>query len=108
LTLVNDWSFLQTRVALKRIAVYLDEEVTEQFSSLKKDHSEPYVSGVDEGLELEGATLKWNEVVEVVEKGSELDRNKSSSPTSSEVPDESSTVVTMFRKKCRRTWGSCI
>jgi hypothetical protein len=50
--------FLQTGVALKRIAVHLDEEVADQFSSLKKDHSEPYVSGVDACLGLEGATLK--------------------------------------------------
>ena len=53
--------FLQTGVALKRIAVYLDEEdVTDQVSSLKKDHSEPYSSGDDEGLGLEDATFKWS------------------------------------------------
>jgi ABC-type multidrug transport system fused ATPase/permease subunit len=86
--------FLQTGVALKRIAVYLDEEeVTDQVSSLKKDRSEPYLSGDDEGLGLEGATLKWNEVVEVVEKGKESGQNKSSSPPTSEVADESSPVV---------------
>ena len=84
--------FLQTQVQLKRIAVYLDEEeVTDQVSSLKKDYSEPYLFGDDEGLGLECATLKWNEVVEVVEKGNQ---NKlSSSPTISLVADEGSTVV---------------
>lgn len=87
--------FLQTGVALKRIAVYLDEEeVTDQVSSLKKDHSEPYLPGDDEGLGLEHATFKWNEVVEVAEKGKESSPNKiSSSPTSSEVTDEASTTT---------------
>ena len=53
---------------------YFDEEVTDQVSSLKKDHAEPYLSGDDEGLGLDGATFKWNEVVEVVEKGKESSR----------------------------------
>ena len=84
--------FLQTHVTLKRIAVYLDEEeVTDQVSSLKKDYSEPYLSGNDEGLGLECATLKWNEVVEVVNKGKQ---NESSSSLSiASVTDEASTVI---------------
>ncbi|KAK0200579.1 hypothetical protein DFS33DRAFT_1362775 [Desarmillaria ectypa] len=55
---------LQTGVALKRIEVYLqEEEVTDQVSSLKKDLSEPLLLGADEeGLGLENASLKWNEV----------------------------------------------
>ena len=82
---------LQTGVALKRIAVYLEEEeVTDQVSSLKKDHSQPYSSGDDEGLGLDGATFKWNEVVEAVEKGKESTQTKS---VTSEVTDESSTVI---------------
>ena len=87
--------FLQTHVTLKRIAVYLDEEeVTDQVSSLKKDYSEPYLSGNDEGLGLECATLKWNEVVEVVNKGKELGQNESSSSLSiASVTDEASTVI---------------
>ena len=90
--------FLQTYVTLKRIAVYLDEEeVTDQVSSLKKDYSEPHLFGGDdsEGLGLECATLQWNEVVEVMEKGKQLSQNKSSSssPTSSLETDEVSTVV---------------
>ena len=84
--------FLQTHVTLKRIAVYLDEEeVTNQVSSLKKDYSEPYLFGDDEGLGLECATLKWNEVVEVVEK--ENHDKSSSSSTISLVTDDASTVV---------------
>ena len=84
--------FLQTHVTLKRIGVYLDEEeVTDQVSSLKKDSSEPYLSGNDEGLGLEGATLKWNQVVEVVDKGNQ--KKSPASPTTSLVADETSTVV---------------
>ena len=83
---------LQTHVTLKRIGVYLDEdEVTDQVSSLKKNISEPRLSGEDEGLGLEGATLKWNEVVEVAEKG--IQNKTSSSSTTSLVADEASTVV---------------
>ena len=84
--------FLQTHVSLNRIAVYLDEEeVTNQVSSLKKDYSEPYSFCDDEGLGLECATLKWNEVVEV---GKQLGQNKaSSSLTNSLEIDEASTVV---------------
>ena len=86
---------MQTQVTLKRIAVYLDEEeVTDQVSSLKKDNSEPHLSGDDEGLGLECATFKWNEVVEAVKKGKKLGQNKSSSSsTISLVTDEASTVV---------------
>jgi ABC-type ATPase with predicted acetyltransferase domain len=86
--------FFQTHVTLRRIAVYLDEEeVTDQVSSLKKDYSEPYLSGDDEGLGLECATFKWNEVVEV-EKGKQLGQNNSSSSsTISSVTDEASTVI---------------
>jgi ABC-type multidrug transport system fused ATPase/permease subunit len=85
---------LQTGVALKRISVYLDEEeVTDQVSSLKKNRSEPYSTGDNEGLGLECATFKWNEL-DVVEKGKKLSRNRSSSSsTSSEVTDETSTIV---------------
>ena len=57
---------LQTKVALDRIAVFLgEEEVSEQVSSLKKDLSEPQLSGSEnEGLGLKNASLKWNEVEE--------------------------------------------
>ena len=80
---------MQSHVTLKRISVYLDEEeVTDQVSSLKKDYSKPYLFGNDEGLGLECATLKWNEVVEVEEN-----QNKScSSSTISMEIDEASTI----------------
>lgn len=54
-------------MALKRIAVYLDEdEVDEQVSSLKQKPTS-YFSNLesrerDDGLGLENATLRWNEV----------------------------------------------
>ena len=60
-------------------------------SSLKKDYSEPHLFGDDEGLGLECATLKWNEVVEVGEKGNQ--NKSSSSSTISMETDEASTVV---------------
>ncbi|KAG6870102.1 hypothetical protein C0992_001013, partial [Termitomyces sp. T32_za158] len=59
----------QTGVALNRIAVYLDEdEVDGQVSSLKQDASSPilYSGAVEEsgieGLGIERASFKWNEV----------------------------------------------
>ncbi|KAF5391763.1 hypothetical protein D9757_001642 [Collybiopsis confluens] len=58
----------QTKVALDRIAVYLEEEeVTDQVSSLKQD---PFSlnhfgdSSETKGFGLEKATLRWNEVEE--------------------------------------------
>ena len=74
--------------------MYLDEEeVTDQVSSLKQysNSTEPYLPGGEdeEGLGLENATLKWNEVVDA-EKEKEQDKTKNgvfgasaSSPTSS-------------------------
>ena len=60
-------------------------------SSLKKDSSETYLSGENDGLGLEGATLKWNQVVEIVDKGNQ--KESSTSPSTSLVADEASTVV---------------
>ena len=83
--------------------MYLDEEeVTDQVSSLKThlNSTEPYLPGGEdeEGLGLENATLKWNEVVDV-EKQEEQDKKKNgvfgpstSSPTSSN--DDVETVAT--------------
>ncbi|KIY50596.1 hypothetical protein FISHEDRAFT_39032 [Fistulina hepatica ATCC 64428] len=67
LNIIPTWiiQLLQTGVALKRIAVFLDEEeVGPQVSSLKRDltPTEPTLDGEDEGLGLVNATLKWNEV----------------------------------------------
>ncbi|KAL1748165.1 hypothetical protein HDZ31DRAFT_30137 [Schizophyllum fasciatum] len=61
---------LQCNVALKRIAVYLNEdEVTDQVSSLKKDLSHPQHQATEEEdvLAIENGTFKWNEVE--LEKG---------------------------------------
>ena len=46
--------------------MYPDEEVTDQVTSLGKDlKAEPHIPGEDEeGLRLENATLKRNEVVD--------------------------------------------
>uniref|UniRef100_D8Q0Y8 Multidrug resistance-associated ABC transporter n=1 Tax=Schizophyllum commune (strain H4-8 / FGSC 9210) TaxID=578458 RepID=D8Q0Y8_SCHCM len=56
---------LQCNVALKRIAVFLDEdEVTEQVSSLKKDLSAPQSQTTDNvgALGIENGTFRWNTV----------------------------------------------
>ncbi|KAJ7850608.1 hypothetical protein B0H14DRAFT_2581828 [Mycena olivaceomarginata] len=57
-------SIIQARVALNRIAVYLDEdEVTSQVSSLKQDPSDSAPSNAqNEGLGLENASFEWNKV----------------------------------------------
>ncbi|TFK37295.1 multidrug resistance-associated ABC transporter [Crucibulum laeve] len=93
LNVIPAWivQILQTGVALKRIAVYLDEdEVTDQVSSLKKDLSGPHLPGLDdEGLGLSNACMKWNEVPEDTEK--DKGKDKSLSPTPS--TDDSSTVA---------------
>jgi len=87
----------QTGVALKRIAVYLEEdEVTDQVSSLKKDYSQPHLPGAeDDDLGLENATFKWNEVAEHVDKDSDKGKSNSSppSPTESSEADETGTAV---------------
>ncbi|KAF7314389.1 ABC bile acid [Mycena kentingensis (nom. inval.)] len=68
LNVIPSWvvRFLQTRVALNRIAVYLEEEeVSAQVSSVKRDATLPLLDGdEDEGLGLENATLRWNELPE--------------------------------------------
>lgn len=51
----------QTKVALDRIAVYLDEEeVTAQVSSLKSAIQQPMNTEEEVTFGLEDATLKWN------------------------------------------------
>jgi hypothetical protein len=56
----------QARIAVDRIAVFLGEaEVSDQTSSLKHDQSEPVLPGFeDDGLGLENASFKWNEIEE--------------------------------------------
>ena len=58
---------METRVALDRIAVYLDEdEVSDQVSSLKKNESAPPSASesldLEDGLGFDDASLRWNEV----------------------------------------------
>ncbi|KDR78080.1 hypothetical protein GALMADRAFT_224469 [Galerina marginata CBS 339.88] len=99
LNVIPAWivQILQTGVALNRISVYLEEdEVTDQVSSLKKDHSEPLLPGAeDEGLGLENATLKWNEVTETPDKDKDKLKSNGSppSPTGSENVDDAGTAV---------------
>jgi ABC-type multidrug transport system fused ATPase/permease subunit len=87
----------QTGVALKRIAVYLEEdEVTDQVSTLKKDYSQPHLPGAEEDdLGLENATFKWNEVAEHVDKDTDKRKLDSGppSPTESSEADETGTAV---------------
>ena len=59
----------QTKVALDRIAVYLDEdEVNEQVSSLKRSHFGTSTGDDDtvKGLGIENGAFKWNEVEQEV------------------------------------------
>ncbi|PPQ62804.1 hypothetical protein CVT24_000498 [Panaeolus cyanescens] len=93
LNVIPAWivQILQTGVALKRIAVYLDEdEVSEQVSSLKKNASELHLPGENEGLGLQNATLKWNEVVE--QPAESKDKKHAASP-SSDSADDASTAI---------------
>ncbi|KAJ7134728.1 hypothetical protein C8R44DRAFT_610315 [Mycena epipterygia] len=66
LTVTYVTSLFQARIAVDRISVFLAEaEVSDQTSSLKKDQAEPELPGSeDDGLGLENASFKWNEVEE--------------------------------------------
>ncbi|KAJ6577612.1 multidrug resistance-associated ABC transporter [Mycena capillaripes] len=90
LNVIPSWvvRFLQTRISLNRIAVYLEEdEVTPQVSSLKTDTSIPLLDGAeDESLGLENASLRWNELAKEDEEediGSGNGNKRKRSPTSS-------------------------
>ncbi|KAJ7917702.1 hypothetical protein B0H13DRAFT_1994625 [Mycena leptocephala] len=92
LNVIPSWvvRFLQTRISLNRIAVYLEEdEVSAQVSSLKKDMSIPLLDGAeDEDLGLENASFRWNELAEEeedvdVRNGNEDGNGRKRSPTSS-------------------------
>uniref|UniRef100_A0A0W0EW54 Putative multidrug resistance-associated ABC transporter n=1 Tax=Moniliophthora roreri TaxID=221103 RepID=A0A0W0EW54_MONRR len=91
LNVIPTWivQLLQTKVSLDRIAVYLgEEEVDEQVSSLKKDLSEPTLPGADDdGLGLENATLKWNEV-ESNDKEKDSEQAKKATPPESSTPTD--------------------
>lgn len=69
---------------MDRISVYLDEdEVTEQVCSLKKTNFGPNTGVDDEGLGLEDATLKWNQVSEGTKHGQDSSRSAEDSTTTS-------------------------
>ncbi|TFK37278.1 multidrug resistance-associated ABC transporter [Crucibulum laeve] len=93
LNVIPNWivQVLQAGVALERVAVYLDEdEVTDQVSSLKKDHSDPHLLGSDdEGLGLSDASLKWNEVPD----DRKQDKSKDKSRTSTASVHSSNTIA---------------
>ncbi|KXN85925.1 ATP-dependent bile acid permease [Leucoagaricus sp. SymC.cos] len=86
---------LQSRVALERISVYLDEdEVSEQVSALKKDRSSPPATGTsaeENGLGFIDASFGWNKIPD--------DRDKSEDTASGAAngkarePSSSSTVM---------------
>ncbi|KAI0275322.1 multidrug resistance-associated ABC transporter [Gloeopeniophorella convolvens] len=94
LNVIPTWivQMLQTKVALDRIATYLDEdEVDEQVSSLKK--SRFGTSGDDDdvakGFGIENGTFKWNEVEETDKEKDKKDKDKKAnkatpSPTNGE------------------------
>lgn len=74
----------QTKVALDRIATYLDEdEVDEQVSSLKRSHFGTSAGDDDttKGLGIENGTFKWNEVEE---KDDDATKTKSVASTSTD------------------------
>jgi len=75
---------LQTKVALDRIATYLDEdEVDEQVSSLKRSHFGASAGDDDvmKGLGIENGTFKWNEVEEKDDGAPKATNGVASTPT---------------------------
>ena len=83
----------QTKVALDRIAVYLDEdEVDEQVSSLKRFHFGTSTGDDDtvKGLGIENGTFKWNEV-EQEDDGAKA--TKSVSSTSDNIVQETNDEI---------------
>ncbi|KAI0657587.1 multidrug resistance-associated ABC transporter [Cubamyces menziesii] len=79
---------LQTKVALDRVATYLDEEeVDEQVSTLKKGHVPPS-EDTDEGLGIINGSFKWNEV----EEKEEDDKSKSKGKGKDNGPGKASTT----------------
>ncbi|KAH7905802.1 hypothetical protein BJ138DRAFT_1118141 [Hygrophoropsis aurantiaca] len=55
---------LQTGVALKRVETYLNEEVSDQVSSIKTSSNPADDSPDTDGLAIESGAFKWNEVPE--------------------------------------------
>ncbi|KAH7927022.1 P-loop containing nucleoside triphosphate hydrolase protein [Leucogyrophana mollusca] len=78
--------FVQTRIALNRIATFLGEdEVTDQVSSIKQSPNH-HNAEESEGLAIENGTFRWNEVPEE----SKPDNTKSKPAT---LGDDSDTVI---------------
>ena len=77
----------QTKVALDRIATYLDEdEVDEQVSSLKGSCFEASVDDdTTKGLGIENGTFKWNEVEQKDDVTAETSNSVNSTPTNDAV-----------------------
>ena len=73
----------QTKVALDRIATYLDEdEVDEQVSSLKKSRFGASVNDdTRKGLGIENGTFKWNEVEQKDDVTAKTVESVASTPT---------------------------
>ncbi|KAI0357033.1 multidrug resistance-associated ABC transporter [Trametes cingulata] len=101
LNVIPAWivQILQSKVALDRIATYLDEEeVDEQVSTLKKGHVPPSEES-DEGLGIINGTFKWNEVEEKKEeddkgKGKDAAKKTNGANGSEAGPsDEASTIA---------------
>ncbi|KAE9406993.1 hypothetical protein BT96DRAFT_963262 [Gymnopus androsaceus JB14] len=84
----------QTKVALDRIAVYLDEEeVTEQVSSLKSTFQQSRNTDEEEAFGLDDATLKWNESETAKQSdGGKNGANAEDSSHAAETSDASSTT----------------
>ena len=73
----------QTKVALDRIATYLDEdEVDEQVSSLKRSHfGAPVDDDTTKGLGIENGAFKWNEVERKDDVTADTAKSVASTPT---------------------------
>lgn len=93
LNVIPSWivQLMQTKVAMDRIATYLDEEeVDEQVSSLKKAAS-PSTFDTFEGLGIEHGTFKWNEVEQKKEETAKSASSSSGNNGSGE--DDAATAV---------------
>lgn len=89
---------LQTKVALDRIAAFLDEEeVSDQVSVLRREQSgsESYRDGDerDEGIGLEGATLRWNVAATAPTSGDGRPKGKNNGNRGSDQATTSTTVA---------------
>ncbi|EKM52518.1 uncharacterized protein PHACADRAFT_211766 [Phanerochaete carnosa HHB-10118-sp] len=95
LNVIPSWivQLMQTKVAMDRIATYLDEEeVDEQVSSLKKSAT---VSATESfgGLGVEHGTFKWNEVEQKKEEPPKKTPSSSNNNSNSNGEDDGATAV---------------